>query len=76
MGGTIKGEYAISTISAGGSNAASGSEFRFRAGPATGFAIGISPEWSAVADFELCLVKGQDVRFQPGVAFGLIHYFH
>ena len=75
VGGTIKGEYAISSISAGGSNASSGSEFRFRAGPATGLAIGISPEWSAVVDVELCLVKGQDVRFQPGAAFGLIRYF-
>lgn len=75
VGGTLKAEYAISTISAGGSNASSGAELRFRGGPATGLAVGLSPEWSAVVDLELCLVKGQDVRFQPGAAFGFIHYF-
>jgi len=74
IGGNVRGEYAISQISALNSDSSSGAEFRLRAGPATGVAIGISPDFSFVADIEVGIALGPTVRVQPGIAMGFIYY--
>ncbi len=74
VGGTGKVGYDIVSVSAGDSNSTEAASFRFRGGPAAGLALGVSPELSFVANFELTVGSGETARLQPGVAFGAIFY--
>lgn len=74
VGGMAKAEYALSEIYAFNASSSGEGVFRFRAGPATGIAVGISSEWSFVANLELGFSLGDATRIQPGIAMGLIYY--
>lgn len=74
VGGTAKVGYDLVSVSAGDSNSDSAGAFRVRGGPAAGLALGISPDVSLTANFELTLGTGDTMRIQPGLALGAIFY--
>jgi len=74
VGGVARAEYGIAQISALNSDSSSAGELRFRAGPAMNVAVGLSPDFSFVADIEAGIAMNPTVRVQPGIAAGFIYY--
>ena len=74
VGGVMRVDYALSEIHAFNSSSTGDGAFRFRAGPSTGFALGISPEWSFVTNVEVGFSFGDATRLHPGLTAGLIFY--